>query len=50
MCLLQCPIIFFLEKQNFLITSFNLKEAIAVIFHARYENDLKTKQTESEGI
>ena len=40
----------FLEKQNFSFYKFQLEEGNAVIFHARHENDLKTKQTESEGI
>ena len=52
MCLFQCPIDLFFgkKKQNFLIKSFQLEGGNAVIFHTRHKNDLKTKQTESEGI
>ena len=48
--LLQCPIILFSGKAKFSFYKFQLEEGNAVIFHARLENDLKTKQTESEGI
>ena len=52
MCLLQCPIILFFGKAKFSFYKFQrkLEGGNAVIFHTRHENDLKTKQTESEGI
>ena len=37
-------------KSKFSFYKFQLEGGNAVIFHARHENDLKTKQTESEGI
>ena len=52
MCLLQCPIILFFGKATakFSFYKFQLEGGNADIFHARNEIDLKTKQTESEGI
>ena len=41
---------FFFWKAKFSYYKFQLEGGNAVIFHARHENDLKTKQTESEGI
>ena len=37
-------------KSKFSFYKFKLEGGNAVIFHARHENDLKTKQTESEGM
>ena len=37
-------------KSKFSFYKFQLEGGNAVIFHARHGNDLKTKQTESEGI
>ena len=50
MCLLQCPIILLFGKATFSYYKFQLEGGNAVIFHARHEHDLKTKQRESEGI
>ena len=40
----------FFGKAKFSVYKFQLEGGNAVIFHARHENDMKTKQTESEGI
>ena len=40
----------FFGKAKFSFYKFQLEGGKAVIFHTRHENDLKTKQTESEGI
>ena len=46
MCLLQCPIILFLGKAKFSFYKFQQEGGNVVIFHARNENDLKTKQSQ----
>ena len=46
MCLLQCPIILFFGKTKFSFYKFQLEGGNAIIFHARHENDLKTKQSQ----